>query len=87
MTSAISFYVDKSSTVDAGGGATWTAIGTGSISNSSITTGTGSTDWTTVSCSATVPNDGTANTLRINIAYNSAVSNGSILDLSQLKIE
>jgi hypothetical protein len=45
MTSNLDLYVQKSATVDAGTGATWTTISTSSISNASLPTGTTSADW------------------------------------------
>jgi hypothetical protein len=89
------FRLDKSATVDAGSGATWTNItptsGSDGTSNetsgASITTGTGASDWTTIYRTLTIPNDGTANSIRIIVYYGSPVSSGSVLDIAQLQVE
>ena len=89
------FRIDKSATVDAGSGATWTNItpssgsnGTSNFdTNASITTGTGASDWTTIYRTVSIPNDGTANSLRIIVYYGATVPNGSVLDQAQLQLE
>jgi hypothetical protein len=89
------FRLDKSATVDAGSGATWTNItptsgsdGTSnSTPNASITTGTGVSDWTTIYRTIAIPSDGTANSLRIIVYYGAVVPNGSVLDQAQLQFE
>lgn len=84
-----SVYVglEKSATVDAGAGATWTAITSTNVALASIPTGTTSADWFRATITATVPNDGTANSLRVHCYYNGAAANGSILEFSQLMLE
>jgi hypothetical protein len=79
--------LDKSATVDAGSGASWSAIGTTNVALASIPTGTTSADWLTVSLTVTVPSDGTANSLRINIAYNGGTASGSVYDFSQVMLQ
>jgi len=79
--------LDKSSTVDGGVGATWTTIQQTITPLASIPTGTTSADWYTASVTASVPNDGTANSLRVLVQYNGATANASVLDLSQAMLE
>jgi len=89
------FRLDKSATVDAGSGATWTNIvptsgsdGTSnSTPNASITTGTGVADWTTIYRTIAIPSDGTANSLRVILYYGNAVPSGSVLEIAQLQVE
>ena len=89
------FRLDKSATVDAGSGATWTNItptsgsdGTSnSTPNASITTGTGVSDWTTIYRTIAIPSDGTANSLRVIVYYGATVPSGSVLDQAQLQVE
>ena len=95
MNASMFFRIDKSSTVDAGSGATWvTMTPTGGTSGTSIatnnvdiTTGTGSTDWTTITRVYDIPNDGTANSLRVIVYQAQVVPTGSIWDLAQMQLE
>jgi hypothetical protein len=95
LTQDLYFRLDKSPTVDAGIGASWTTLtpisGTNGTSimtpNSSITTGTGASDWTTITRTYTIPNDGTANSLRL-VGYQSAVaSSGAVWEIAQIQLE
>jgi len=88
MTSAINVNVDKSSTVDAGGASTWVNLYTSVVSNASLQTGgSGSSNWYTTTGTFTVPNDGSAVSLRINISYQAAVASGSTLDFANVQLE
>jgi hypothetical protein len=79
--------LDKTSTVDAGAGATWTTIGSTSVALASIPTGSTSADWFTASFTVTVPSDATANSLRILMEYNGATASGSVYDFSQVMLQ
>jgi hypothetical protein len=81
------WQLDKSSTVDAGSGATWSAVSNTTVALTALTTGTGVTDWTTVSFTTTVPNDGTAKSLRLTGTFSSAQATGSIIEWSQSSLE
>jgi hypothetical protein len=83
----ITIYLQKSATVDAGNGATWTSIGTSTITNANLPTGTGVTDWVTATVTGTVPNDGTANSLRVLVAADAATGAGAYWELAQVKLE
>lgn len=87
MSAGINIFVQKSATADAGSGATWTTVGTLAVSNALMPTGTTSTDWYTASSSISIPNDGTANSLRLVINYAAAAPSGSVLDISQVQLE
>jgi hypothetical protein len=83
----ITIYLQKSATVDAGNGATWTSIGTSTITNANLPTGTGVTDWVTATLTGTVPNDGTANSLRVLVAADAATGAGAYWEMAQVKLE
>lgn len=71
------FALEKNSTADTSTGGTWSAITTTTLATASIATA----DYQTLSLSAIVPNDGTANGLRIYIGHTGSAANGSILDI------
>jgi hypothetical protein len=84
----MSFGLQKSTTVDAGIGATWVDVAAGFIGSQFIPVGTTSADWLTVSFTATIPNDGTANSLRIISQYNGTGNvNGSIYEVGAAQLE
>jgi hypothetical protein len=64
-TGSLSVWVQKSATVNAGSGATWTTISSINVTNANLPTGTTSADWFSGSFPLVVPNDGTANSLRV----------------------
>ena len=76
--------IDKSATVDAGSGATWTSLGTTTITAAQIST----SDWTSFSLlDVAIPNDGTANSIQIRLVYNTNPANGSVLNVAQFQFE
>jgi len=81
--------IDKSSTVDAGSGATWTNIGSTSVPLASLptTAGTSTATWYTATVTAAVPADGTANSLRVNVQFNGTAPSGSIVEYAQAQLE
>jgi hypothetical protein len=79
--------LQKSSTVDAGSGATWTTVIDGNANTSAIAAGTSSSDWSTFSFTGTIPNDGTANSLRFVAGFGSGQVSGVIIDLAQVQLE
>jgi hypothetical protein len=84
------FSIAKNSTVDAGiTAAGWTAMGsTATIPNASLPTGTTSTDWYQASVTINVPNDGTANSLRLRIASSTlTVPSGAYLEVALVQVE
>jgi len=74
FTQNIELYIQKSATVDAALGATWSTIVTKTISNASLPTGTGVTDWFSDYISGAIPNDGTANSIRVVVAQAAAAT-------------
>ena len=87
MSANINVRLSKSSTTDAGSGATWTDISVNTVANASMPTGTGSSNWYTSTITASIPNDGTANSLRISTDFSATVSSGSTLDIAQAQLE
>ncbi len=79
--------IQKSSTTDAGGGASWSNISSATIANSLLPTGTGVADWYTASLTLTIPNDGTANSLRVYASTSAQIPNAAYLELAQLQLE
>lgn len=82
----LSFGLDKSSSVDNGVLGTWTAVAGVTATNANLPTGTGSSDWFTLSFTTTIPNDGTANTLRVRIEQ-SQVETSCYWEMSQAQLE
>jgi hypothetical protein len=88
--SGILVIVNGSSAVDAGTGGTYsTNLAYVSIPLASIPTTAATSTATYYNASVTfnVPNDGTCNSLYIQLAYNGGVANGSILEYSQMQLE
>jgi hypothetical protein len=88
MASNITFFIQKNATVDAGpptGG--WTTIATTVVSNASLPTGTGVSNWFTATFTVAIPNDGTANSLRVLIVTDSEPGNGSYWEMAQCQLE
>jgi hypothetical protein len=79
--------IQKSATVDGGSGATWTQIATTQMPASSISSGTTSADWTTLSVTTTIPSDGTANGLYVRLGYLTNPANGSYIEAAQAQLE
>jgi hypothetical protein len=95
FTADVFFRLDKSSTVDATGAAAFTTMTPISGSNgtnigepnASITTGTGASNWTTLYRTYELPNDGTANSIRVIVYQGATVPSGSVLDIAQVQVE
>ena len=88
MASNLQLYLRKNATVDAGPATgSWATISFITISNASLPTGTTSADWYTATITATIPNDGTANSLNFFVATVSEPGNGSYWEMAQAKLE
>ena len=83
----IQMALAKSATVDAGSGATWSSIGSVTVSNASIPTGTTSSDWYTISLTVNVPADGSANSLRIQFDPSVVSTTGDYWELTAVQLE
>jgi len=85
----LSVVVAKSATVDAGGGASWTALtprGVSTATNSALPTGTTSSDWLTIAFQVDIPNDGSANSLRVSVQQ-SQVETSAYWEMAQAQLE
>ena len=87
LTTTLNIVVGKSATVDAGYGATWTVIGSTPIPNASLPTGTTSADWYFATITVAIPNDGTANSLRVGLTQDAVSPNGAYWEISQAQLE
>lgn len=79
--------LQKSASVDGGRSSTWTTIVSSSTAFSNILTGTSSSDWTAVTATATIPNDGSANSLRFIGGFDNGQASGVVVDLAQVQLE
>jgi hypothetical protein len=82
--------VAKNSTVNAGVlAAGYTAVGTNvTTTNANLPTATGVSDWVLASWTGTIPNDGTANTLRLRIGSGgSSQSSGAYIEVALVQVE
>jgi hypothetical protein len=82
----MAFAIQKSATVDAGIAATWATVGAVDILNASMPTGTGSSDWYTVTLTVAIPNDGTANSLRFYLD-SGTIPNGGYYEIAEAQLE
>jgi hypothetical protein len=86
-TSDAILVVQKSATTDAGSGASWSTISSATVASSSLPTGTGAGDWYNASLTLTIPNDGTANSLRVYASTSAQIANTAYLELAQSQVE
>jgi len=87
QTGDVGLNVYKSSTVDASRGATWTSIGSVTVSNATLPTGTTSADWYRATVSFSVPNDGTANSLKFTVGDAANNPNGAYWEMANAQLE
>jgi hypothetical protein len=79
----VQLNLDKNSTADTSSGGTWVNISSASILGSAMST----SSWTKVSFTAFVPDDGTANGLRVGLAMDSQASvAGGALQIAQVML-
>jgi hypothetical protein len=79
--------VQKSATTDAGSGATWTTISSTTVPTASLPTGTTSADWYLATLTIAIPNDATANSLRVYISTAAQIANTAYLEIAQVSLE
>jgi hypothetical protein len=87
MNVSLTVRIDKSVTLDAGSGATWVTMGSSVVNNGDMPTGTTSNDWLTRSLTVTIPNDGTANSVRVLVFQTAVITSGMSWDLAQVQLE
>jgi len=86
-TSDAIILVQKSATTDAGSGASWTTISSTTVPTASLPTGTTSADWYLATLTISIPNDATANSLRVYISTSSQIANTAYLEIAQVSLE
>jgi hypothetical protein len=89
-TDNVGISIAKNSTVNAAvNAAGYSTVGTTTtIFNADLPTATGVSDWIVASNTVTIPNDGTANTLRLRISSSgSSQSSGAYLEVALVQIE
>ena len=79
--------IQKSVTIDASTASTWVNIADLTVANASLPTGTTSADWYSLSVTAAIPNDGTANSIRILISEGAAGASGAYWEMAQAMLE
>jgi len=84
---ALTFYVDKNSTANTLSGGSWTAISSATVTGASISTGTGSTNWTKLTVTCAIPNDGTAVGIRLRVGESAAGPSGAYWEMAQCQLE
>ena len=84
---ALNINIDKSATVDAGTGATWTNLTNVTTSNANLPTGTGASNWYLATATVAIPNDGTANSIKISISQTATETSGAYYEVAQAQLE
>lgn len=82
----LSLILEKNATANTMLGGTWSAISSVSVGNALLPIGTGKTDWYLLKMTAAIPDDGTANGLRISIAEGSVGGSGAYWELGHVYI-
>jgi hypothetical protein len=78
----------KSSTVDAGASATWIDMGGSSlVTNAQLPTATGSSNWYKATVTCTVPQDGTANSIKLLVGQTAVEPVGASYHVAQAQLE
>jgi hypothetical protein len=88
LTSNLSVQIQRNSTLNASSfTAGWTNVATTTVLNGTLPTGTGSADWLTVNLTTTIPNDSTANTLRVVVAMSAIQDSSSYYEVAEVQLE
>jgi hypothetical protein len=85
--SNLAIQILKSSTVDAAINGTFSSLASSTVANESLPTGTSSSDWFIASVTATIPSDGTANTLQVRVRETIAQGNGAYWEMAEAQLE
>ena len=84
----LTLKIEKNAAVDAGyATASWVSVADATITNANIPTGTTAADWARITVTAAIPNDGTANSLRISFSENATQTNGAYKEYAQVQLE
>lgn len=79
----LTLRVQKNGTADTMTGGTWSDIGSVTLANANIPTGTGAADWADMSVTVAIPDDGTANGVRWFVEPSAAGASGEFFCLAQ----
>jgi hypothetical protein len=83
----LNFYVEKNTTANTLVISGWNIVGSVAISGAAIATGTGSSNWTKLTITCAIPNDGTAAGIRLRIGESVAGASGSYWEMAQAQLE
>ena len=83
----IQIAIDKNSTANTGVGGSWSSINSTTVLAASIPTGTGASDWYKVTVTAAIPNDGTADGLRVRVGELVTGPSGAYWEMAQAQLE
>jgi hypothetical protein len=88
FTANLTVSLRKNSTANAGPlAAGWSIIAGQTLTPAQLATGTTSADWTSVSFSAFIPSDGTANSLQITVAMSIIQSSDHFYEMAEVQLE
>lgn len=79
--------IDKNATANTAIGGSWSTVVSTNVMAASIPTGTGSSNWLKVSVTAAIPNDGTANGLRVRVGELVTGPSGAYWEMAQAQLE
>jgi hypothetical protein len=83
----LNFFVEKNSTANTLTGGSWTSIASTIVTGAAIATGTGSTNWTKLTITCAIPNDGTAAGVRLRIGESVVGPSGAYWEMAQCQLE
>ena len=83
----LNFYVEKNSTANTLTGGSWSSISSTVVTGAAIATGTGSTNWTKLTITCAIPNDGTAAGVRLRIGESVVGPSGAYWEMAQAQLE
>jgi hypothetical protein len=83
----LNFFVEKNSTANTLTGGSWTSIASTTVTGAAIATGTGSTNWTKLTITCAIPNDGTAAGVRLRIGESVVGPSGAYWEMAQAQLE
>ena len=83
----IAIYKNATANLNPVNGAGGVSINSTTVSNATLPTGTGSSNWYTATVTAVIPNDGTANGIMVRINQTATDASGSYWEMGQAQLE
>lgn len=83
----LSINVFKNATADTLTGGTWSLIDSLTITNANLPTGTTAADWYLATLTVAIPNDGTANGIRVTVGESATGASGAYYEAAQFQLE